>query len=279
MGHRRVHGRGAWCRLDAVRKIFVIGIGAGDPDHLTLQAVKALNRADVFFVLDKGEEKSDLVQLRHDIIEQHVTRPHRLVSAPDPDRDRTAPSPVYASAVGDWRHRRADIYERFIATELADDQCGAFLVWGDPALYDSTLGILEDVLGRGTVAFDYEVVPGISSVAALAAKHRTGLNRPAKPVQITTGRQLAAGFPAGADDVVVMLDAHQAFAHLPDDGADVTIYWGAYLGTPDEILVSGRLPDVAERIQEVRAEARARKGWIMDTYLLRRTPAGDRDDG
>lgn len=262
-----------------MRKIFVIGIGAGDPDHLTLQAVKALNQADVFFVLDKGEEKSDLVQLRHDIIEQHVTRPHRLVSAQDPDRDRTAPSPVYASAVGDWRHRRADIYEHFITSELADDEYGAFLVWGDPALYDSTLGILEDVLGRGTVAFDYEVVPGISSVAALAAKHRTGLNRPARPVQITTGRQLAAGFPEGADDVVVMLDAHQAFAHLPDGGADVTIYWGAYLGTPDEILVSGRLPDVSDRIQTLRAEARARKGWIMDTYLLRRTPAGDRDDG
>lgn len=267
----------AWCRLGGVRKIFVIGIGAGDPDHLTLQAVKALNQADVFFVLDKGEEKSDLVQLRHDIIEQHVTRPHRLVYATDPDRDRTAPSPVYASAVGDWRHRRADIYEHFIGSELADDQCGAFLVWGDPALYDSTLAILEDVLGRGTVEFAYEVIPGISSVSALAAKHRIGLNRPARPVQITTGRQLAGGFPGGTDDVVVMLDAHQAFAHLSDGGDDVTIFWGAYLGTPDEILVAGRLAEVSDRIQSVRAEARARKGWIMDTYLLRRDLAGDRD--
>ncbi|MDJ0344066.1 precorrin-6A synthase (deacetylating) [Streptomyces sp. H10-C2] len=254
-----------------MRKIIVIGIGAGDPDHLTLQAVKALNQVDVFFILDKGEEKSDLVQLRHDIIEQHVTRPHRLVSAQDPPRDRTAPDPAYASAVGDWRHHRGDIYEHFIGTDLADGECGAFLVWGDPALYDSTLGILEDVRDRGTVAFDYEVVPGISSVSALAAKHRTGLNRLARPVQITTGRQLAEGFPEGTDDVVVMLDAHQAFAGIEDE--DVSIFWGAYLGTPDELLVAGRLADVAGRIQTLRAEARARKGWIMDTYLLRR----DRD--
>jgi precorrin-6A synthase len=74
--------------------------------------------------------------------------------------------------------------------------------------------------------------------------------------------------PAGADDVVVMLDAQQAFAQL--EGADLEIYWGAYLGTPDEILISGRLPDVAEEIARVRTEARTRKGWMFDTYLLRR---------
>src|SRR5205823_3334371 len=43
-----------------VRKIHVIGIGAGDPEQLTLQAVRALRSTDVFFVLDKGEVKSDL---------------------------------------------------------------------------------------------------------------------------------------------------------------------------------------------------------------------------
>lgn len=42
------------------------------------------------------------------------------------------------------------------------------------------------------------------------------------------------------------------------------------MGTPDEILVSGKLAEVAGRIEELRTEARARKGWIMDTYLLRR---------
>ncbi|WP_329126230.1 precorrin-6A synthase (deacetylating) [Streptomyces sp. NBC_01465] len=252
-----------------MRKIYVIGIGAGDPDHLTIQAVKALNRTDVFFLLDKGEEKSDLIRLRHDILEQHIQdREYRLVEARDPDRDRKAGGTGYSPAVDDWRRARADIYERMITDELGDAECGAFLVWGDPALYDSTLGILEEILERGGVAFDYEVIPGISSVSALVAKHRTGLNRVARPVQITTGRRLAEGWPEGVDDVVVMLDAHQSFRHHIEQ--DPVIYWGAYVGTADEILVSGRLSEVAERIEEVRAEARARKGWIMDTYLLRR---------
>lgn len=257
-------------RLRGVKEIHVIGIGAGDPDQLTLQAVRALGRTDVFFLLDKGEEKADLVRLRELILQRHASPAHRVVVARDPDRDRTAATPGYAPAVDDWRRRRADIYQRLIAEELAEGERGAFLVWGDPALYDSTLGILQDVHARGAVDFDWTVVPGISSVSALAARHRTGLNQVGRPVQITTGRRLAdGGLPGGVDDVVVMLDAHQSFGRFT--GQDLHIYWGAYVGTPDEILISGPLADVADEIRAVRAEARERKGWIMDTYLLRRS--------
>ncbi|MEU7209335.1 precorrin-6A synthase (deacetylating) [Streptomyces sp. NPDC044989] len=257
-----------------MRTIHVIGIGAGDPEQLTLQAVGALRSTDVFFVLDKGEAKADLVRLRREMLETHVPEgTYRIVEARDPERDRSAGGAAYSPAVGDWRSARAGIYERLIAEELDEDQSGAFLVWGDPALYDSTLGILEEILERGSVAFEYDVVPGISSVSSLVARHRTGLNRVARPVQITTGRRLAEGFPEDADDVVVMLDAHQAFRQYADQ--DIDIYWGAYLGTPDEILASGPIAEAAPRIERLRAEARERKGWIMDTYLLRRNP-GDR---
>ncbi|WP_053662377.1 precorrin-6A synthase (deacetylating) [Streptomyces sp. MMG1121] len=254
-----------------MRKIHVIGIGAGDPDQLTLQAVRALRSTDVFFLLDKGEVKSDLTQLRRDMLDTHLPEgSYRVVQARDPERDRRAGGSAYSPAVEDWRSARAGIYARLIAEELDEDGTGAFLVWGDPALYDSTLGILQEVLERGTVAFEYDVVPGISSVSALVARHRTGLNRVARPVQITTGRRLAEGFPEGVDDVVVMLDAHQTFRQYA--GEDMDIYWGAYIGTPDEILVSGPIAEAGPRIERVRAEARERKGWIMDTYLLRRNP-------
>ncbi|MET9357902.1 precorrin-6A synthase (deacetylating) [Streptomyces sp. NPDC006617] len=254
-----------------MRTIHVIGIGAGDPEQLTLQAVRALRGTDVFFVLDKGEAKADLVRLRRDMLEAHVPEgTYRVVEARDPERDRSAGGAAYSPAVGDWRSARAGIYERLIAGEMGEDETGAFLVWGDPALYDSTLGILEEILKRGSVAFEYDVVPGISSVSSLVARHRTGLNRVARPVQITTGRRLAEGFPEDADDVVVMLDAHQAFRQYADQ--DIDIYWGAYLGTPDEILDSGPIAEAAPRIERLRAEARERKGWIMDTYLLRRNP-------
>ncbi|WP_231157504.1 precorrin-6A synthase (deacetylating) [Streptomyces sp. CNZ748] len=255
-----------------MRTIHVIGIGAGDPDQLTFQAVKAMRSTDVFFILDKGEAKADLTGLRRDMLDTHLAdRAYRVVEARDPERDRSAGGAAYSPAVGDWRSARADIYERLIADELGEDETGAFLVWGDPALYDSTLAVLEEVRERSTVAFDHDVVPGISSVSTLVARHRTGLNRVGRPVQITTGRRLAEeGLPDGVDDVVVMLDAHQRFRAFA--GQDVDIYWGAYIGTPDEILVSGPLAEAAPRIERLREQARERKGWIMDTYLLRRSP-------
>jgi precorrin-6A synthase len=250
-----------------MRKLFVIGIGAGDPEQVTMQAINRLNEVDVFFVLDKGREKHDLVRVRHEILDRYIGKPaYRLVEARDPDRDR---APVdYEAAVADWHQLRIDVYERLIRAELGDDERGAFLVWGDPALYDSTINLLDAVLARGTVQFSYDVIPGVSSISVLAAQHRTTFNRIGKPVQITTGRRLAEGFPEGADDVLVMLDGQCAFTRF--SGEDIDIFWGAYLGTPDELLVSGRLADVAEKIMALRAEARQRKGWIMDAYLLRR---------
>jgi precorrin-6A synthase len=161
------------------------------------------------------------------------------------------------------------VWEALLRDELGDDGVGAFLVWGDPSLYDSTLAVIDRVLARGAVAFDHEVVPGISSVHALTARHRIALNHVGGAVQITTGRRLAAGWPHGVDDLVVMLDADCAFRRLDPEG--VEIYWGAYLGTADELLLAGPLAEVAEEIARVRAHARAHKGWIMDTYLLRRS--------
>ncbi len=104
----------------------------------------------------------------------------------------------------------------------------------------------------------------------LAARHRTTLTRTARPVRITTGRRLAAeGFGPGSEDAVVMLDGQAAFTKI--DPAGVHIHYGAYLGTEDEILAAGPLAEQADRIAELREQARERKGWIMDSYLLRRT--------
>jgi precorrin-6A synthase len=254
-------------RAGVMKKIFVIGIGAGDPEYLTVQAINALNQVDVFFFMDKGEETDDLVRLRKDICERYIKdRSYRTVDTADPPRDRAASA--YEPAVTAWHDRRAAIYERLIAQELGDDECGAFLVWGDPSLYDSTLRIIDRIVANGSIAFDYEVIPGISAVQALAARHRIALNRIGRSIQVTTGRNIAAGLPHDSDDVIVMLDGNCAFKAIDDTGID--IYWGAYLGTADEILVSGNLDARKGDIERLRAEAKARKGWVMDTYLLRR---------
>ena len=136
------------------------------------------------------------------------------------------------------------------------------MAWGDPSLYDSTLRILDLVAAHVDISFD--VIPGITAIQALTARHRIPLNDVGEPVLITTGRQLRDHGLSGS--AVVMLDADCSFRGCPPD---TRIWWGAYLGTPDELLICGTVGDVGDEIATVRAEARARHGWIMDTYLLR----------
>jgi precorrin-6A synthase len=253
-----------------MRRILAIGIGAGDLEYMTAGAIRALNEADVLFEIVRPV--GELSALREAICRRYMEpgRAHRTVGVPEPQRDRAAP--VYGAAVEEWRARRAEVWERVIEHELESEQCGALLVWGDPSLYDSTIAVLDEVLARGRTEFELEVVPGISSVQALAARHRISLTRVGGAVLVTTGRRLAEhGFPEGVDDVVVMLDAHCSFRRVDPDG--VEIYWGAYLGTEDEILVAGPLAEVAAEIEARRAEGREAKGWIMDCYLLRRQRA------
>lgn len=115
------------------------------------------------------------------------------------------------------------------------ETAGAFLVWGDPCLYDSTLCIVDQVAAMGTVSFEVDVIPGITSVQALAARHKIPINRIGEPVLITTGRRLAEGLPHDID-TVVMLDGVCALTVI--EGDDVEIFWGCYIDTADEILAS-----------------------------------------
>ena len=243
-----------------MRSIHVIGIGAGDPDYVTTQAIRALNDTDVFFAMDKGEAKSDLMALRREVCRRFITQPgYRFVELPDPVRDSRDD---YTGAVADWHAARARLWANAIQSELGPDGVGAFLAWGDPSLYDSTLRILDDVAGQ--VDLRYDVIPGITAVQALTARHRIPLNDVGEPVLITTGRRIREHGLSGS--AVVMLDGDCAFLGCPPQ---TRIWWGAYLGTPDEILVAGNVGDDGERIAALRADARSRHGWIMDTYLLR----------
>ncbi|WP_337267187.1 precorrin-6A synthase (deacetylating) [Oryzifoliimicrobium ureilyticus] len=252
-----------------MRQIHIIGIGTGNPEHLTIQAINVMNRADVIFIPLKGEGKEDLAVIRRDICARYLSHGKtRIVEFDLPVRDAETKS--YKDGVEAWHEAIATIYCRLI-DGLGEHEAGAFLVWGDPSLYDSTLRILERARGQSK-EFSVRVVPGISSLHALTASHAIPLNPIGEPVQVTTGRRLAdEGIKAGT--TVVMLDGQQAFATVADDNAD--IFWGAYLGTDREIKISGSLSEVSEDILRARAEARERHGWIMDTYLIRKRLVGE----
>ena len=252
-----------------MKEVLLIGMGPGDPRQVTYEAVEAMRRTSVFFVLDKGLAKGELMQMRKAVLERYLEPgSYRLVQVEDPWRDTQAVD--YAGAVREWHEQRAVLYARLLEDHVGANETGAFLLWGEPSLYDGTLRILERVRQRG-MSLQLSVIPGISSVQALAARHRIPLNRIGEPLTIVPGRRLAE--QQRINNAVVMLDGHCAFAELDDP--DLSIYWGAYLGTPDEILIAGPLHAVKLQILEARETARRRKGWIMDAYLLRRPSPED----
>lgn len=247
-------------------ELSLIGIGTGNPGHVTAQAVAAMNAADLILIPLKGAEKSDLAGLRRAICAQHLTNPAtRVIEFALPLRD--AANPSYAQGVSDWHDAIARVWEAEIRAHLGTEGRVALLIWGDPMLYDSTLRIAER-LAR-VLPVTPRVIPGITAIQALCAAHAIPLNEVGAPVVITTGRQLRErGWPGEAETVVVMLDGECSFRALP--AAGVRIWWGACVAMPEEVLIAGPLAEVTDRILAERAALRARHGWVMDIYLMRR---------
>ena len=243
--------------------LHLIGIGTGNPDHLTLQAVKALNAADLVMIPRKGDTKADLANLRRSICAEVVTNPLTQIAEFDvPVRD--AGNPDYLAGVNDWHDATAQVWQQTMDAHPGATQV-ALMVWGDPSLYDSTLRIAARLTGPVTL----KVIPGITSIQGLTAAHAIPLNELGGAVTITTGRQLLQGWPTGADTLVIMLDGQCSFQSL--DPAGIFIWWSAYVGMPEQIILSGDLAVIGPQIVETRARARSAQGWIMDIYLLRRS--------
>jgi precorrin-6A synthase len=240
----------------------LIGIGTGNPDHITLEGVRALQSADLVLIPRKGAEKRDLADLRREICARVLGDEARIVEFDLPKRDDSGD---YMAGVADWHDAVAAAWQAALSAQIRPPTSAALLIWGDPSLYDSSLRIA----GRLDPQPDIRVVPGITALQALTAAHRIPLNAVGAPVLITTGRRLRdEGWPDGATTVAVMLDGGCAFQALDPEG--VTIWWGAYLGMEREILRAGPLADLGAEIVATREQARAAHGWIMDTYLLQR---------
>lgn len=242
----------------------LVGIGCGDPKQLTQGAIDAINAADLILIPRKGTAKSDLAELRRticaDVLASDTTR---IAEFDLPVRD--AGEGDYRKGVDDWHDAVAASWSQQILHHLGGEGRVALLIWGDPSLYDSSLRIARRLDPLPAI----EVVPGITSIQALCSAHALPLNDIGEPFLVTTGRRLReSGWPSGVDTVVVMLDGGAMFQTL--DPAGVQIWWGAYLGMPDQIIMSGELAEVGSRIVAMRREAREKHGWIMDSYILKR---------
>lgn len=246
-----------------MKALTLIGIGTGNPDHLTLQAIKAINAQDLILIPRKGAGKADLAELRRAICDDVLTNAATQIIEFDlPVRDEATAD--YRQRVDDWHDAIALAWQEAMA-QVPGAEAVALLVWGDPSLYDSTLRIAARLNPQPQM----QVIPGITSLQALTAAHAIPINEIGAPFTVTTGRQLRdAGWPEGVETIAVMLDGACAFQTLPQD--QFHIWWGGYVGMKEQIICQGPLAEVSAQIIEMRAQARADHGWIMDIYVLRK---------
>jgi precorrin-6A synthase len=237
-------------------KIRLFGVGMG-PQHVTLEVADALRSCDYVVAASKSDH-DELFAIRQAICDEHDVE---LVAVPDPQRDREPTD--YPATVAAWHDARAAAYAEVIGGRGGT---AAFLVWGDPSLYDSTIRVVE--LVAESVGAEWDVLPGVSAPSLLAARHRLVLHEVGQPVHITSARRLPEALANGQTNIVVMLGNEADLAALTEL-AEWSIWWGANLGAGSEELVSGRVADVLPCLVDARARARQAAGWVMDAYLLR----------
>ena len=113
-----------------------------------------MRRADYFVVTDKPKPDGaadPLVEARSECW-PGISTTNRASSSsrtrPGTGRPMgTATRADYETAVADWHEARAAAYEQVLRDHDGD---AGFLVWGDPAFYDSTLRVLEKVRHHGS---------------------------------------------------------------------------------------------------------------------------------
>ena len=242
-------------------ELSLIGIGTGNPDHVTFQGAEAIRAADLILIPRKGENKADLAGVREKIISQ-VTEAAPQIAYFDIPKRRADDG--YLRGVDEWHDAIALRWQEAIASH-PDAKNVALLIWGDPSLYDSSLRIAARLSPQPIK----RVIPGITALQALTAAHGIPINDIGAPYVVTTGRRIRdEGWPEAASTVAVMLDGECSFQSL--DMANYDIWWGAYVGMEEEILVNGTLSEVCDEILSTRAQARADHGWIMDIYVLKK---------
>jgi precorrin-2/cobalt-factor-2 C20-methyltransferase len=151
-----------------------VGVGPGDPDLVTVRAVRVLTTADVILVPDTAGNAS-----RGQAAATDVGRAEAIVRACAPDTSaRIVRVPFTMGDPTGVTPRRAAAWAASAEATVAAFESGAsvvaFATIGDPSVY-STFSYLAASVQDRLPEVAVEVVPGITAMQALAAASRTPL--------------------------------------------------------------------------------------------------------
>jgi precorrin-2/cobalt-factor-2 C20-methyltransferase len=189
-------------RKKKIGRLYGVGVGPGDPELLTLQAYNLLSRIPVIFVPLKDKKSTSYAR---SVIKNLVKKSDgKVVGVVLPmlrDKEKLA----------DYRHKAAES----IWQHLKKGEDCAFVNIGDPLLYGTFIHILE-TLKRSHPEIEVEVIPGISSISAAAARTVVPLASNDERVAIISGNRADKVIRETLDnfDTVVFIKMNKVFDRL-----------------------------------------------------------------
>ena len=137
-------------------KLYGVSVGPGDPELLTLRAIRAIREADVVAVPNIGHKR----QTAFKIAEEYLEGKELLDCSTPMTKDRTVVLAAYDKIADD------------LCAQLEAGKDVAYLCLGDIAIYSTYIYVHDIVVARG---FEAEIIPGVTSFSACAAKLGTAL--------------------------------------------------------------------------------------------------------
>jgi precorrin-2/cobalt-factor-2 C20-methyltransferase len=225
------------------RRLVGVGVGPGDPELVTVRAVRMLREADLVLVpvlADDGAERGRTEQGRTErgqaeqgraesVVRAHVDKAERVEFALSDRGGRTRRRTAAWDAAAD----------RVARAFAAGARTVAFATIGDPNIY-STFTYLAQTVRDRVAGVRVETVPGITAMQDLAARSGTVLAEGSESLGLVTLTGGVARFRAAlaAHDTVVAYKfgsvAQEVLAALADAGRLDEAVYGARLGLPGE---------------------------------------------
>lgn len=149
-------------------KLYGLGVGPGDPELMTLKAVRLIRECDIVAMPATGKETNVAFEIAKGAVPEIVAKELLEISMPmTRDEVRLRES-----------HEKA---AEAVAAELEKGKNIAFLTLGDPSIYSTYIYVHDRIAALG---YKTEIVPGIPSFCAVAARLNEGLTEASEALHI-----------------------------------------------------------------------------------------------